>query len=104
MADLNELAVDGKDRARDAEIDREEHAHRDERNFRRLEDAEPEYEQGHPGDGRNGAQGLKGRVEQLPEGPARSGERAEHDAGQRTDDEADENAPQRHPGMSPQFA
>ena len=67
-ADLDELAVDALDGAGDAEIDREEHAHRDERHLGSLEDAEPEQEQRHPGDRRDGAQGLQGRVEQRGAG------------------------------------
>ena len=67
-ADFDELAVDGEDRARDAEIDRKEHADGDERHLRGLEDAEPQDEQRHPGDGGNGAQGLQRRIEQAPHG------------------------------------
>ena len=63
-ADLDELAVDRQDRAGDAEIDREEHADRDQRHLRGLEDAEPQDEQRHPGDGGDGAQRLQGRIEQ----------------------------------------
>ena len=65
-ADLDELAVDREDRADDAEIDREEHADGDQRHFRGLEDAEPQDEERHPGDRRDGAQGLQRRIEQAP--------------------------------------
>ena len=47
-----------------AEIDREEHAERDQRQLRGLEDAEPEDEDRHPGDRGDGAQRLDRRVEQ----------------------------------------
>ena len=104
MADFDELAVDGEDRARDAEINGEEHADGDERHFRGLEDAEPENEQRHPGDGGNGAQSLQRRIEQTPHGLAGTGKRAERDSRNGPGDESDENAPERHPGMGPQFA
>ena len=52
------------DRAHDAEIDRKEHADRDQRDFRCLENAEPQNEQRHPGDRGNGAQRLQRRIEQ----------------------------------------
>ena len=64
-ADLDELAVDRQDRAGDAEIDREEDADRDQRHLRGLEDAEPQDEQRHPGDRRDRAQRLQGRIEQA---------------------------------------
>ena len=54
-----------EDRAHDAEIDRKEHADRDQRDLRGLEDAEPQDEQRHPGDRRNRAQRLQGRIEQA---------------------------------------
>ncbi len=54
------------DRAHHAEIDREEHADRDQRHLRGLEDAEPQDEQRHPGDRGDGAQRLQGRIEQAP--------------------------------------
>ena len=80
-ADLDDLAVDRDDRAHDAEIDREEHADRDQRDLRGLEDAEPEDEQRHPGDRGNGAQRLQGRVDQPAHQRRIAGDRAEHGAG-----------------------
>jgi hypothetical protein len=43
-ADLDDLAVHREDRAEHAEINREEHADRDQRDFRGFEDAEPQDE------------------------------------------------------------
>ena len=63
-ADLDELAVDRQDRARDAEIDRKEDADGDQRDLRCLEDAEPQDEQRHPGERRDGAQRLQRRIEE----------------------------------------
>ena len=75
--DLDELAVDREDRAGDAEIDREEHADGDQRHLRGLEDAEPEDEQRHPGDGGDGAQRLQGRIEQAADRLDGAGQGAE---------------------------
>ncbi len=63
-ADFDDLAIDREDRAHHAEIDREEHADRDQRDFRGLENAEPQDEQRHPGDRRDRAQRLHGGIEQ----------------------------------------
>ena len=76
-ADLDDLAVDRHDRAHDAEIDREEHADRDQGDLRGLEDAEPENEQRHPGDRGNGAQRLQGRIDQPAHQRRIAGDRAE---------------------------
>ena len=64
--DFDQLAVDRHDRAHDAEINRKEHADRNQRDLRALEDAEPEDEQRHPGDRRDRAQRLQGRIEKPP--------------------------------------
>ena len=64
-ADLDDLAIDRQHRAHDAEIDRKEHADRDQRDLRGLEDAEPENEQRHPGDRRDRAQRLQRRIDQA---------------------------------------
>ncbi len=63
-ADLDDLAIDRQDRAHHAEIDREKHPDRDQRDFRGFENAEPQDEQRHPGDRRDRAQRLHGRIEQ----------------------------------------
>ena len=63
-ADLDDLAVDREHRAHDAEIDREEHADRDQDDLRGLEDAEPQDEQRHPGDRGDRAQRLQGRIDE----------------------------------------
>ena len=70
-------------RAHHAEIDREEHADRDQRDLRGLENAEPQHEQRHPGDRRNRAQRLQGRIEQPPQQRGIAGDRAEQRAGHR---------------------
>ena len=80
-ADLDDLAIDREDRAHHAEIDREEHADRDQRDFRGFENAEPEDEQRHPGDRRNRAQRLHGRIEQPPRHVPIAGDGAEQGAG-----------------------
>ena len=64
-------------RAHHAEIDREEHADRDQRDLRGLENAEPQDEQRHPGDRRDRAQRLQGRIEQAADQRRIAGDRAE---------------------------
>ena len=76
-ADLDDLAVDREHRAHHAEIDREEHADRDQRDLRGFEDAEPQDEQRHPGDRRDRAQRLQGRIEQAARERRIAGDRAE---------------------------
>ena len=76
--DLDEAAVDRLDAGHQVEIDREEHADRDQRDLRRLEDAEPQDEQRHPRDRRDAAQRLQHRVEQPPPQRRIAGQRAEH--------------------------
>ena len=70
-----------RSRAIDAEIDREEHADRDQRHLRRLEDAEPQDEQRHPGDRRDGAQRLQRRIDRCGAAVRRAGQRADDRAG-----------------------
>ncbi len=66
------------DGAHHAEIDREEHADRDQRDLRFLEDAEPQDEQRHPGDRGDGAQRLQasGRTGAAPAPSSRRSRRA----------------------------
>ena len=104
-ADLDELAVDGEDRAGDAEIDREEDADRDQRHLRGLEDAEPQDEQRHPGDRRDGAQRLEGRIEEAARrlDACRTARRAAMPAAAPRP-KPTATAPQRRPGVGPQLA
>ena len=91
-ADLDDLAVDRQDRAHHAEIDREEHADRDQRDFRGFENAEPQDEQRHPGDRRDRAQRLHGGIEQLPRQAPIAGDGAEQRARDHAEAEAGEDA------------
>jgi hypothetical protein len=56
------FSIHGKDRAHDAEIDREKYPDRDQRDFRGFENAEPQDEQRHPGERGNRAQRLNSRI------------------------------------------
>ncbi len=94
-SDLDDLAVHGEDGAERAEIDREGDADRDQRDLRGFEDAEPQDEQRHPGDGGNGAQALQRRVEQRAGETRGAGERAEQRAGGDAEGEARRDAGQR---------
>src|SRR5204862_393575 len=80
--------VDREDRAHHAEIDRKEHADRDQRDFRGFENAEPEDEQRHPGDRGDRPQRLHGRIEQPPRQSPIAGDGAEDGAGNDAEDEA----------------
>ena len=102
-ADLDDLAVDRHDRTHDAEIDREEHADRDQDDLRGLEDPEPENEQRHPGDRGNGAQRLQGRVDQPVRQRRIAGDRAEHGAGDDAEGKARDHPRERGAGMELEF-
>jgi hypothetical protein len=64
-ANFDQLAINILDAGHEIEVDREEGADRDQRDFRRLVDAQPEQQQRHPGQRWNGANRLEGRVEQC---------------------------------------
>ena len=103
-AGLDQLAVAIAHGHDQSEIDREEHADRDQHDFRRLENREPEDEQRHPGDRRHIAQRLQGRVEQLADQRHIARQRADHRCGHRAEQEAEADAHERRLGMHPQFA
>ncbi len=103
-ADLDDLAIDRQDRAHHPEIDREEHADRDQRDLRRLEDAEPENEQRHPGDRRNRAQRLQCRIENAARQRPVPGDGAEHRSGGDPQRESGHHTPQCRRDMARQFA
>ena len=67
-----------EDRAHHAEIDREEHPDRDQRDFRGLENAEPQDEQRHPGDatGSRAAPARSDRAAGAPDPNSRRWRRA----------------------------
>ena len=69
-----------------AEIDREEHAQRDQGQLRRLENAQPQDEQRDPGDGGDGAQGLDRGIEQPERPGAGAAQHAEQRAGRGADE------------------
>ncbi len=103
-ADLDDLAVDREDRAHHAEIDRKEHADRDQRDLRGLENAEPENEQRHPGDRGNRAQRLHGGIEQPPRQSPIAGDRAEQRAGDHAEAEAEHDAGHGRLDVQPELA
>ncbi|MHC2177722.1 hypothetical protein ACVIQW_007109 [Bradyrhizobium diazoefficiens] len=102
--DLDDLAIDREDGTHHAEIDREEHADRDQRDLRCLEDTEPEDEQRHPGQRGYRAQRLHGRIEQPARQRPIAGNRAEQRAGDHSEREAKADTPQRRGDVTDQLA
>jgi hypothetical protein len=104
IARPDDLAIDRKHRPHDAEIDRKEHADRDQDDLGRLENAEPENEQRHPGDRGDGAQALQGRIDQAVDQAEVPRERAHDGSARDPERKAPADAPKRGRRMLLQFA
>jgi len=85
--------------AHHAEIDREEHADRDQNDLGRLENAEPQDEQRHPGDRGDRAQGLQRRIDDAMRQRRIAGDRAENRSGRDAEHKSPRDAPERGEGV-----
>ena len=103
-AHLDQLRIDGADAVQRVEIDRKEHAERDQKQFGGFVDAEPQDDERNQRQMRNVAHHLQRRVGQFAGELRQAVGKPEGKADAAADDEADARAPEADPDVALEFA